>query len=212
MGKYKIIIILTFVLFFSLLFLFIKSSNNNDYVDTISYKGKTYIYLEYNMDIFYYDFNSNNYYEEDIIHPIKHKKWDMVYFNGDLFVYEKEAEEAKKYYSKDNNYEWFIDIDIDDYEYSYPIIISQEELNYLYDMDNMKKNQTILFEDIEMFGTLKKISKDQTISSILSLARYNNYWYWKTEIIDDTKEAYYEYVIKLPKTLNTKINKIVNKI
>ena len=45
MRKYKIIIILTFVLFFSLLFLFIKSSNNNDYVDTISYKGKTYIYL-----------------------------------------------------------------------------------------------------------------------------------------------------------------------
>lgn len=95
MRKYKIIIILIFVLFFSLLFLFIKSFNNNDYVDTISYKGKTYIYLEYNMDIFYYDFNSNNYYEEDIIHTINHKKWDLVYFNGDLFVYEKEAEEAK---------------------------------------------------------------------------------------------------------------------
>lgn len=79
-------------------------------------------------------------------------------------------------------------------------------------MDNMKKNQTILFEDIEMFGTLKKTSKDQTIFSILSLARYNNYWYWKTEIIDVNQDDYHEYVIKLPKSLNTKINKLVNKV
>ena len=31
------------------------------YEDTITYKGKTYVYLEYNPDIFTYNLNKNDY-------------------------------------------------------------------------------------------------------------------------------------------------------
>ena len=74
MKKGKIIlIILTLLLIMSLLI------KKNNYNDTIKYENKTYILLEYNMDIFTYYFNSNNYYETDIIHPIYHNKWNIKY-------------------------------------------------------------------------------------------------------------------------------------
>ena len=118
MKKYvkKIIIILTiFVVCMVLFCFFIKDKS---YEDSISYKGKKYIYLEYNMDIFNYNFNnsSNTYYEIDEIHPISHDKWDMIYFDGDLFVYEKEVNDAIKYYSNDDNYNFSFVLDDGDEE------------------------------------------------------------------------------------------------
>lgn len=205
-NKFKIFIAVILILIVSIILLINKKSN---FSDTITYNGKTYIYLETNMDIFNYEFynnNNNNYYEVDEISEIPHDKWDMIYLNGDLFVYEKEVKEAIKYYKDDINYEWSVIIEEDEIENEFPITISTSELKYLYNMDNVKKEESMLFEEIEKFGTLKKTSKDKTISAIICLAYFNDYWYYRTETIDVNKENDPEYVIKLLESLNKKIN------
>ena len=203
---FKIKNLLIFIIMFVFILCIVLTFGKKDsYIDTISYKGKTYVYLEYNIDVFTYNFNNDEYLEEDIIHPIHHDIWDIVYFNGDLFVLDDEVEEARKYYSTDNNYEWSFILDIEDYEKEFPILVSNDELKYIYDMDNMKKEKTLPFDDIEEMGTLKKTSIDGFISAIITLAYYKDEWYFRTEIIDDTVDGYPEYVIKLPKTLNKRI-------
>ena len=63
------------------------------------------------------------------------------------------------------------------------------------------------FDDIEQFANITKISKDQTMFAVISLAKYKNNWYWKTEIMDDDDR---EYIIKLPSSLNQKIEDSLN--
>jgi hypothetical protein len=157
------------------------------------------------MDVFNYEFNSNNYYEIEMIHEIPHDKWDMIYFDGDLFVYEKQVKKAIEYYKDDNNYEWSVIVEEDEIENEFPILVSETELKYLYNMDNKNKEETMLFEEIEKFGTLKKTSKDKTIYAIICLAYFKDFWYYRTGTIDITKENDPEYVIKLPESLNKKI-------
>ncbi|MBE6160498.1 MAG: hypothetical protein E7157_05595 [Lactobacillales bacterium] len=195
-NKNVIVLLLSFVMIICLIL------KQESFKDTISYKGKTYVNLEYNMDIFTYGFNSNEYYEEDIIHPIKHKKWDAVYFDGDLYILDKQVKEAKKYYKDDNNYEWFIVFDINDEEVKKSISISKEELKYLYDMENKSRKDTMKFDDIKGFASIKKISKDNTVYALISLANYKDSWYYKTEVMNDNDE---EYIIDLPESLNKKI-------
>lgn len=192
----------------SIILIFILKAENN-LTDSISYRGKKYICLEYNMDIFTYNFNSNDYYEEDIIHPILHDKWDMVYFNGDLFIEEESIKAAKVYYSNDKNYEWFIVFDENDSQITIPIELTEEEIKYIYNMDNMKKTETMTFEEIKMFADITKISKDKKVFSLISLANYKGSWYWKTEIMTDDKAIDEEYIIKLPESLNNKISMII---
>lgn len=202
-NKNVIVLLLSFIM---IIFLMLKQES---FKDTISYKGKTYVNLEYNMDIFTYGFNSNEYYEEDIIHPIKHKKWDAVYFDGDLYILDKQVKEAKKYYNDDNNYEWFIVFDINDEEVKKSISISKEELKYLYDMENKSRKDTMKFDDIKGFASIKKISKDNTVYALISLANYKDSWYYKTEVMNDNDE---EYIIDLPESLNKKILDLRNSI
>ena len=179
--------------------------------DTISYNGKTYVYLEYNMDIFCYDFNGNGgYFEVDEICPVEHDKWDAVYFNGDLFVVKDQVKEAIAYYADDNNYKWSFILDIDDSEVEIPISINKEELKYLYNMEDMKREETMLFSEIQKFGTIKKTSHDNFISAIICLAYYKDSWYWRTETIDISQAGDPEYVIPLPKSLNNKINRKID--
>ena len=104
----NILIILILTIFISVVLTIFKDKEE---LDTITYKNNTYVLLEYNMDIFNYDLNKNNYYEEDIIHPIPNKKWNVVYFDGDLFILDKQVKEATKYYQDDNNYEWYFIVD-----------------------------------------------------------------------------------------------------
>ena len=59
---------------------------------------------------------SVEYLEEEKIHVIKHDKWKVIYLDGDLFILDKQVNEATKYYSNDDNYEWFIVFDIEDNE------------------------------------------------------------------------------------------------
>lgn len=205
-------IILMFVFLFILTFfivLFILKNEQDKNRDTIKYNGKTYVYLEYNMDIFNYDFISNDYYEIDLIHPIEHDKWDMIYFNGDLFVVDDQVKKAINYYSNDKNYDWLFVLDVDDTEKEFPISIRRIDLKYIYKMDDMKKRNSLLFDEIEKMGSLKKVSKDNTIYASIGLAYYQDNWYWRSEIIDDSKENDPEYVIKLPNDLNNKINSLI---
>lgn len=202
-NKNVVVLLLSFIMIICLML------KQESFKDTISYKGKTYVNLEYNMDIFTYGFNSNEYYEEDIIHPIKHKKWDAVYFDGDLYILDKQVKEAKKYYKDDNNYEWFIVFDINDEEVKKSISISKEELKYLYDMENKSRKDTMKFDDIKGFASIKKISKDNTVYALISLANYKDSWYYKTEVMNDNDE---EYIIDLPESLNKKILDLRNSI
>ena len=64
----------------------------------------------------------------------------------------------------------------------------------------------MVFDDIEMFADITKISKDKTIFALISLARVNHTWYWKTEIMTDDDR---EYIIEVPETLNSKLNDIL---
>ena len=203
MQKKELIFIILVLVFLGIVFICIKK-NNNKYVDTIKYEGKTYVLLEYNMDVFTYNYNNSNntYYEEDIIHIVPNDKWNIAFFNGDLFVLENEVKEAAKYYSDDKNYEWFITFEKGDTEIKKSIDISKKELEYLYNIESINKTKTIVFEDIIEFVDIVKVSKDGFISALMTLIQHKDGIFWKTEIMTDDDR---EYIVKLPDSLNKKI-------
>ena len=177
--------------------------------DTVKYEGNTYVLLEYNLDVFVYNFNSTEeFYDEDEVHPVKHDKWDIVYFGGDLFVLESQVEEATSYYKDDSNYEWFIVYEEDDKENSKAIAITNEEIEFLYNLDEVTKEEAIAYNKIEQFADIVKVSKDGFVEAIISLAKYEDSWYWKTEIMTDDDR---EYIIPLSKSLNSKIVDVFDK-
>ena len=180
----------------------IATTKDNNYSDTVKYDGKTYELLEYNADILTYNYNSNEYLEIDEVHPAPNEKWDAVYFNGDIFIQESQVEKATKYYSNDNNYDWFATIEQDDGEVTKPLFVTQEELEYLYNMENVKKEKTIVFDDIKHFASIVKKSKDGFIFALTTIVHCDNSWYWKTEVMTDDDR---EYVIPLPETICKKL-------
>lgn len=198
----KILIIVVITLF---LFIILKKNNN---IDNIQYDGKTYVLLEYNMDIFTYNHNSDKYYEEDIIHNVPHNKWNVVYFNGDLYIRNKQIKKANKYYANDKNYDWYIVFDNEDEVIRKSISITEAELSDLYNLETAKRSNTIIFSEIDMFADVLKVSKDGLVQAIITLAQVNDVWYYKAEIMTDNDR---EYVVKITDTLNVKINDLVNK-
>ena len=160
------------------------------------------------MDIFTYNHNSNNYYEEDIIHPVIHIKWDTIYFNGDLFILDKQVKKATKYYADDKNYDWYIVFDNEDSEVKKSISISKNELSYLYNMEEIERKNTITFDEIDKFADILKVSKDGLVQAIVTLAQVDDHWYYKTEIMTDDDR---EYVVKIIDSLNTKINNLMDR-
>ena len=200
----KVLIVVIVVVIFSV-FILIQKNNR---LDTIKYNGKNYVLLEYNMDIFTYNHNSNNYYEEDIIHPVIHNKWDTIYFNGDLFILDKQVKKATEYYADDKNYDWYIVFDNEDSEVKKSISISKNELSYLYNMEEIERKNTITFDDIDKFADILKVSKDGLVQAIVTLAQVDDHWYYKTEIMTDDDR---EYVVKIIDSLNTKINNLMDR-
>ncbi len=188
---------------------FIPEETGEEYItpDIVTYEGRTYIYLEYNEDIFYYDLNPSTYLEEDIIQPIPSEKWDVVYYNGDVFILDSDLERAKSYYGDDSNYEWSVEIDSTDSEdiYTYPLSVSADELEVIYGFEDGKKDKTLLFDEIEKFAMLKKTSADGLICASISLACYDGSWYYRSEVIDEQQEGWPEYVYKLPEGINNQI-------
>lgn len=202
-NKITFIVLITVIAVLSIILMIINKEPN---LDTVKYKDKTYYLLEYNQDVFTYNFYYNDYLEEELVQPIEHDKWDIVYLNGDLFLPKNEVKKATEYYSDDKNYDWFIIIEKDDTETIIPLTITEEELEYIYDLDNKERKETMVFDDIEMFADITKISKDKTIFALISLARVDHTWYWKTEIMTDDDR---EYIIEVPETLNSKLNDIL---
>lgn len=185
----------------------VQNKKTEEWTDTVSYQGQTYVCLPYNMDIFAYYFNGGDayVYQQDIVHPVPHETWDVVCLDGDVFVLEQEAEAAAQYYADDGNYDWYFVLDGEETEQVFPISVSETERDYVYDMDDMEKRETLLFDDIEKMGSLKKTSKDGFVSAVIGLAYYDGAWYWRTERIDVNQEGDPEYIIALPESLNQKL-------
>lgn len=200
MRKCKIIFLVFLALILFTIF-FIKDSKHND---SVNYNGETYELLEYNNDIFTYNFNNNAgaYFEVDIISPVFNKKWDIVYFDGDLFVRKDHVNAATKYYSLDSNYDWFIFYEEEDKEEKVSIVLDEKEIEYLYDMEKMKREDTMVFSDIKMFINIVKVSKDDFIYALINLVYCHDKLYWKTEVMNDFDE---EYIIPLSDSLKEKI-------
>lgn len=204
--KITITTIIIILILLSIILMLIKKTDLKN-LDTVKYEGKTYYLLEYNLDIFTYNFYYNDYLESGKIHPIKHDTWEFVYLDGDLFLPVNEVEKATNYYKDDKNYDWFITTDEKDIETIVPITLTKEETEFIYNMDNIERKKTFAFDDIEQFATITKISKDKTVFALISLARYDNNWYWKTEIMTDDNR---EYIIELPESLNNKITDLLD--
>ena len=85
-------------------------------------------------------------------------------------------------------------------------MLSKEDIKYLYKLEDAKKNKTIIFDDINMFSDIIKISKDELVHGLFVLAKVDDNWYYKTEIMIDDN---WEYVIKLSNSLSEKINDLV---
>lgn len=194
------------VLIAAMVFMFTTPDN-----DTVKYEGEKYAILQYPMDIFYYDLAEGvDGYEEDETVPLKGSLWPMVYNNGDVFCDEDDIYDANAYYNNHENYVWYVVIETEDAEETYPIKISMEDFEYIYRMEDMDKETAIFFEEIETQGSLIKTSKDGFLDGRTGLAQYEGNWYWRTEIIDESREkdgTWPEYVIPLPDTVNTEINK-----
>ena len=79
-------------------------------------------------------------------------------------------------------------------------------------VENLPKEKAIFFEEIEEFATLTKTSKDGMVSGLTELAYYEGSWYWRSEIIDESREkdgTWPEYVQELPESLSEKITNAI---
>ena len=172
--------------------------------DSVKFEGDNYILLEYPANLLFYDIDQNISCEEDEICPVESPQWPMVYHEGDLYCKEENIEEAEQYYADESNYEWSLIIESEDVKTTCPIEMTDEAIQYLYDLDAAKKEEAIFFEEIEMMATLKKVSKDGVVQARTELAYYNYDWYCRTETIDEDREedgTWPEYIQKLPSDL-----------
>ena len=185
-----------------------------DSTDIVNYEGTDYAFVEYPANIFYYDYNGNssdNFVEVDGIYPIASPQWDMIWNGGDLYCDKNAVEEASSYYANDDNYDWYVVIDTADEELSYPVNIMDEELDAIYSLEDMEKDKSVFWEEFEAQGSLVKISKDGIVRGTLSIAKCDGSWYWKSELIDESREedgTWPEYVQPLPESLDSKIKEV----
>ena len=180
--------------------------------DTVQYEGDYYVFLEYPTNIFYYDYNGNsneNFEEVDGIYPIESPKWSMIWNGGDIYGVKDSVDEAKSYYANDDNYDWYVVIDTEEgEEILHPINITETERDSVYDLEEMERTTSVFMEEFEAHGSILKISKDGIVRGTISIAKYDGNWYWKSEIIDESREAdgiWPEWVQPLPETLDSKI-------
>ena len=178
--------------------------------DTLSYGGETYCYLSFPGDIFYYDLREAMDYEEDAVLPIPHDRWKLVYRDGDLFVLESQWETAVADYADDENYTWSVLVEDPQTEETHvvPVTVSADDRAFIYNMENIKGDTTLFFDDIELFGSLVKTHKDGVISASTSLAYHADTWYWRSETIDDSVEGWPEYVVPLPNSITAQISQL----
>ena len=188
---------------------FERERETEEYVpgNTLTYEGKTYVYMGFNPDIFYYDMAVGGNYEEYTIYPMEETQWDMVYRSGDLYVLSSQVEEARAYYLDDANYTWAALIYEEDSEepVTVELMLTEEERAGVYGMYALPRDKTLAFDDIEKFATLQKTSLDGFIDGDIQLALYEGVWYWRSEVIDENTEGWPEFVYALPSSLSEKI-------
>lgn len=200
---------LMMVLLLAVCFVMIGCSNDSE-VDKLEYQGKTYVPVTFSQDIFSCVLGVEGEFETDVTYPIEGAQFDMIHNNGDLYVTEGQAGEAANYYQDDGNYEWEVSVFAEDEaeDLVSPIQITEDELDYIYELDDQEKDLAIYFDEIEQQATLIKTSKDGITRGSIELALYDGQWYWRTEIIDDTQEkdgTWPEYVYPMLESFQSKV-------
>ena len=119
--------------------------------------------------------------------------------------------EANAFYADDENYVWYllIDYDVEDKEgYSVDIELTADELAYVYNIEDKEKNLAVFFDELEKTASVFKISNDGVVRGTLSIGKYKGEWYWRSELIDESRESdgtWPEYIQPLPESLSDKI-------
>ena len=209
----KKINIIFLVLIWNMLLIGCAKQNTENY-NVVNFEGNEYELLDYPVNEFHYDYNGNshdNFEEPDGRYPIASPQWGMIWNAGDLYCAADRVEESEKYYSDDYNYEWYIIIDTEDEEMSYPIDVNDDELNHIYKLEEMERKTSLFWEEFDAQGSLIKISKDGIVRGTISIVKFDGSWYWKSEVIDESREKdgdWPEYVQPLPETLDKKIKEV----
>ena len=210
--QYKKIRIIFLVLLLNILLIGCSKENMENY-NEVNFEGKEYEALKYPANEFHYDYNGNshdNFEEPDGRYSID-SQWNMIWNAGDLYCAADRVEEAENYYSNEDNYDWYIVIDTEDDELYYPIDVNADELESIYKLEEMERKISLFWEEFEAQGSLIKISKDGIVRGTISIVKYDDCWYWKSEVIDESREKdgnWPEYVQLLPKTLDKKIKEV----
>lgn len=203
----KALAVATFILLIAVIMIVVTTPDP----DTVKYEGEKYSVLGYPADIFMYDIKASVECEEDETVPLTGSQWRMVYNNCDVYCHKDDFDDANAYYSNHENYDWYVNVEHPGGAQLYPINPTMEDFEYIYNMEDMDKEMSIFFDEIELQGSLIKISKDGFIEGRTGLALYEGKWYWRTEIIDESREQdgiWPEYVIPLPGGVNDKIVKL----
>lgn len=178
--------------------------------DYWKYEGKKYVPVTFNQDLFTCGFGMGGEFEVDETYPVECEQFDMIHNNGDLYVVKSQADQATDYYQDDANYNWSVSIFAEDEEEDpvSPIAITPEELEYIYQLENQEKDLAVFFDEIQQQATLIKTSKDGVARGSMELALYDGKWYWRSGIIDDTREkddTWPEYIYPMPDSFQDKI-------
>jgi len=75
-------------------------------------------------------------------------------------------------------------------------------------VEEQERELAVFFEEFEKLGSVFKISKDGVVRGTISIGKYEGQWYWRSEVIDESREkdgTWPEYVQALPETLSSKI-------
>ena len=194
-------IIIGLIIWLSIVLVFVFNQKDED---VLEYNHKDYVYLDIENSVFTYFYNNNNgYIEEDKIIEVDHDLYDLIYDEGDLYILKSQLKQAKDYYDNDDNYKWRAQFEIEDATLSNPITLTKDDIDYLYDLDHINKEETMVFDDIQEFGDIIKVSDDDLIVGVINLVKVNDQWYYKTEIMSDDDK---EYIISLPESINQQMH------
>jgi len=185
---------------------------DDEFSGQITHNGKKYLFVNFPIGIFTYSAEGCGGYNDDEIFEIAHEKWDIIYFNCEIFALEDHLSSVEAYLADIKNYKWSITVESSEAEeiINSQIDISDEEITYFEQISDITFTEYVLFDDIEVFGTLTKTSNDGLVSATVDLMRHNGRWYWRSGTINDRIEGWPEFIAPLPISLNDKIDVIFN--
>ena len=175
---------------------------SKQYENTYTYQNNNYVLLTYPQDSYTYYFDVE-YEEENELVKIEHLKWEAISIEQDIYIIQDQYEQAFNYYNQDQNYDYYLIIDD---ESKKTITFHDEERLELMNMNKQSYNHSIVFEDIDLFVDVIKVSKDQNVKGILNLVLCDDQFYYKSEIMSEDDR---EYVIALSSSLNQKLLNVI---